>query len=53
MSVNNQEGNIYKVHDKINDDIWVGSTTLKLCERIRDHRSGSYHPSKKHLPIYN
>ena len=53
MPVNYQEGKIYKVHNTINDDIYVGSTTLKLCVRIRDHRSGSYHPSKKHLPIYN
>ena len=38
MPINYQEGKIYKIYNSINDDIYVGSTTLKLCERMRDHR---------------
>ena len=35
---NYQEGKIYKIYNTINDDIYVGSTTQKLCERMRDHK---------------
>ena len=35
---NYQEGKIYKIYNTTNDDIYVGSTTQKLCERMRDHR---------------
>uniref|UniRef100_UPI00404B8C07 GIY-YIG nuclease family protein n=1 Tax=Flavobacterium sp. TaxID=239 RepID=UPI00404B8C07 len=35
---NYQEGKIYKIYNTINDDIYVGSTTVKLCERMRQHR---------------
>ena len=35
---NYQEGKIYKIYNTINDDIYVGSTTQKLCERMREHR---------------
>ena len=35
---NYQEDKIYKIYNTLNDDIYVGSTTQKLCERMRDHR---------------
>ena len=35
---NYQGSKIYKIYNTINDDIYVGSTTQKLCERMRDHR---------------
>ena len=35
---NYQEGKIYKIYNTINDDIYIGSTTQKLCERMRHHR---------------
>ena len=38
MPVDYQEGKIYKIYNTINDDIYVGSTTQKLCERMRHHR---------------
>ena len=49
---NYQEGKIYKIYNTINDDIYVGSTTQKLCERMREHRSSSNDKYKKHYPIY-
>ena len=39
MPVNYQEGKIYKIYNTINGDIYIGSTTQKLCERMREHRS--------------
>ena len=47
-----QEGKTYKIHNAINGDIFIGSTTLTLCEIMGDHRSGSCH-QRQHLPIYN
>ena len=38
MPINYQEAGIYKIYNAINDDIYLGSTTQKLCERMRDHR---------------
>ena len=35
---NYQEGKIYKIYNTINDDIYIGSTTQKLCDRMREHR---------------
>ena len=36
---NYQEGKIYKIYNTINDGIYIGSTTQKLCERMSQHRS--------------
>ena len=49
---NYQDGKIYKIYNTINDDIYIGSTTQKLCERMRNHRND--HKSKLHFnfPIY-
>ena len=38
MPIDYQESKTYKIYNTINDDIYVGSTTQKLCERMRDHR---------------
>ena len=53
MPINCQEGKIYKICSTINDDIDVGSTTLKLCERMKDHRRATNSTKKKDRPIYN
>ena len=49
---NYQDGKIYKIYNTINDDIYIGSTTQKLCGRMRNHRRA--HKSKHHFnyPIY-
>ena len=49
MHVNYQEGKIYNT---MTDDIYIGSTSQKLCERMRQHRND--HKSKSHFnyPIY-
>ena len=44
MPINYQEVKIYKTYNTVNDDIYVGSTTQKLCERISGHRRTIYHP---------
>ena len=49
---NYQEGKIYKIYNTINDDIYVGSTTLKLCERMRSHRKCLNTEAKQHYPLY-
>ena len=49
---NYQEGKIYKIYNTINDDIYIGSTTQKLCERMSGHRRTINHLKKKHLPLY-
>ena len=52
MPINYQEGKVYKIYNTINDDIYVGSTTLKLCERMRDHRNCINSKIKKDRPLY-
>ena len=49
---NYQEGKIYKIYNTVNDDIYIGSTTQKLRERISGHRRAINHPKKHHLPLY-
>ena len=49
---NYQEGKIYKIYNTISDDIYVGSTTQKLCERMRDHRKCANVKAKQHYPLY-
>ena len=43
---NYQEGKIYKIYNTINDDIYIGSTTQKICERMRCHRSNYKYKDK-------
>ena len=52
MPINYQEGKIYKIYNTINDDIYVGSTTQKLCERMRSHRKCLNTEAKQHYPLY-
>ena len=49
---NYQEGKIYKIYNTINDDIYIGSTTQKLCERMRQHRNDHKSKSSFNYPIY-
>ena len=49
---NYQEGNNYKVYNTTNDDIYVGSTTLTLCERMTGHRECYRHRTRQHYPLY-
>ena len=50
MPADYQEGNIYKIYNTINDDMYIGSASRKLCERMRDHRSNyKYKSNFKHL----
>ena len=49
---NYQEGKIYKIYNTINDDIYIGSTAQKLCERMRNHRNDHKSRSSFNYPIY-
>ena len=53
MPVDYQEGNIYKIYNTINDDIHIGSTTMKLCERMRNHRCSVNFGRYINYNIYN
>ena len=46
MPVDYQEGKIYKIYKTVNDDIYIGSTSRKLCERMRDHRANYKYKDK-------
>ena len=52
MPVDYQEGKIYKIYNIITDDIYIGSTTLKLCERMRNHRASQNAKLHMNYPIY-
>ena len=47
-----QEGKIYNIYNTITDDIYIGSTTQKLCERMRNHRNDHKSKSYFNYPIY-
>lgn len=47
-----QEGKTYKICSTINDDIYIGSTTQKLCERMNCHRKPANIKEAEHRPIY-
>ena len=49
---NYQEGKIYQIYNTNNNDIYVGSTTQKLCERMRSHRACVNTEAKQHYPLY-
>jgi len=46
-----QEGKIYKIYNTVNDEIYIGSTTRKLCERMADHRR-RINGRDQNFPIY-
>ena len=52
MHVNYQEGKIYKNSSSIIGDIYIGSTTMKLCERMREHRSRHRTQAYTHLHLH-
>ena len=52
MPVNYQEGKIYKLYNTVTDDIYVGSTTRKLCEGVTDHGKCVNNKTKKDRPLY-
>ena len=47
-----QETQIHTIYNTINDDIYIGSTTLKLCERMRDHIARHRTQAYTHLFLY-
>lgn len=49
---NYQEGKIYKIYNTINDDIYVGSTTRKLSERMAEHRRRITNVREQNYLIY-
>ena len=49
---NYQEGKIYKIYNAVNDEIYIGSTTRKLSERMAEHRKPCNIKRQEHLPIY-
>ena len=49
---NYQESKIYKIFNTVNDDIYIRCTTLKLCERMRDHRRRHRSQAYSHLCLY-
>ena len=52
MPIDYQESKTYKIYNTINDDIYVGSTTQKLCEIMRDHRYCINNQKKKDRTLY-
>ena len=49
---NHQGSKIYKGYGTVNDEIYIGSTTRKLCERMADHRKPCNIKRHEQLPIY-
>ena len=49
---NYQESKIYMIYNTVNDEIYIGSTTRKLSQRMADHREPCNIKKHEHLPIY-
>ena len=49
---NYQESKIYKIYNTVNDEIYIGSTTRKLSERMAEHRKPCNIKRHENLPIY-
>ena len=45
-------GKIYKILNNCTDDIYIGSTTQMLCQRMRKHRNNSKYDSYQNIPLY-
>ena len=52
MHVNYQEGKTYNIYNTITDDIYIGSTAQKLCERMRQHRNDHKSKLRSNVFIY-
>ena len=52
MSKKFSNANIYKLINKYNDDIYVGSTCKELKNRFNYHKYDSEKEYYKHLPLY-
>jgi group I intron endonuclease len=50
--VNYENGKIYKVINDINNDIYIGSTVMKLCRRLHMHKSASKIPANVNHKLY-
>lgn len=47
-----QNGKIYQILNYVTEDVYVGSTTQELSQRMADHRASRNTKAKKHLPLY-
>ena len=48
-----QEGKIYKILNTCTDDVYIGSTTQMLCNRMKSHRRNhKYSGNKSHYKLY-
>jgi hypothetical protein len=47
-----KNGKVYCIRNNINDEIYVGSTTQSLSQRMAKHRGVMNHDTKKHRPLY-
>ena len=45
------KGKIYRIYNTVTDDVYIGSTTQPLCNRMADHRAK--HLKQTHRPLYN
>ena len=46
------QGKIYQILNTITDDVYIGSTTQLLCNRMKHHRNTSKEASRSHYKIY-
>ena len=46
------ESKTYKIFNAVNDEIYIGSTIRKLCERVADHRKPCNIKRHEQLPIH-
>jgi group I intron endonuclease len=47
-----EHGKIYKIYNKCTDDIYIGSTTRMLCERMSKHRYNSKIAHLQNIRLY-
>ena len=52
MENKQNRGKIYKVVNNVDDEIYVGSTVLKLSKRLDAHRQASKVPLRQNVPLY-
>ena len=47
-----QQGKIYKIFNTITNDIYIGSTTQTLCNRMKNHRNDASSKAHSHYKLY-